>query len=161
MLKRIIVIAICSLCTGNFLLAQKGESTANKNVYVADSSFFISQLNRYRRVWVYLPASYTASKKNYPVIYMQDGQNVFDAKTSFAGEWGVDEAMDTLENLVQETIVVAIDNGGEKRMNEYAPFDMERFGKAEGDAYVEFLVKTLRPYINKKYRTKKCRKNTF
>ncbi len=66
--------------------------TANKNVYIIDSAFFIPQLNRHRRIWIYLPEDYTISKKKYPVIYMHDGQNVFDAATSFAGEWGVDEA---------------------------------------------------------------------
>ena len=60
--------------------------------------------------------------------------------------------LDTL-GKTKEMIVVAIDNGGDKRLNEYAPFDMERYGKAEGDEYVAFLINTLRPYINKKYRT--------
>jgi predicted alpha/beta superfamily hydrolase len=111
-------------------------------------------------VWVYLPASYNEGKRKYPVLYMHDGQNVFEDSTSFSGEWGVDEALDTLGRRFGETIVVAVDNGGQKRMNEYSPFDMERFGKAEGEQYVDFLVNTLRPYINKEYRTKKCRKHT-
>lgn len=136
------------------------KSTASANVRIISTSFHIPQLNRNRRVWIYLPASYDQGRKKYPVMYMHDGQNVFEDTTSFSGEWGVDEALDTLGRMIGETIVVAIDNGGEKRMNEYSPFDMERFGKAEGDAYVDFLVNTLRPYINKNYRTKKGRKHT-
>lgn len=92
---------------------------------------------------------------------MHDGQNVFEDSTSFSGEWGVDEALDTLGNKIKETIVVAIDNGGDKRINEYSPYDMERFGKGEGDQYVDFLVKTLMPFINKKYRTKKSGQNAY
>ena len=92
---------------------------------------------------------------------MHDGQNVFDAATSFSGEWGVDESLDTLGPEVGESIVVAIDNGGDKRINEYSPYDVEKFGKGEGDLYVDFLVKTLKPFIEKNYRVKKRRKHTF
>lgn len=136
-------------------------STASKNVYIIDTAFYIPQLKRYRRIWLYLPESYRTSKKRYPVLYMHDGQNVFDEKTSFSGEWGVDEAIDTLGNEVGEMIVVAIDNGGSKRMTEYNPYDHEKFGKGEGDAYVDFIVNTLRPYINKHYRTKTSSKYTY
>ena len=134
------------------------QNTITKNVTIIDTAFFIPQLNRHRRIWIYLPATYNSSKKKYPVMYMHDGQNVFDAATSYSGEWGVDEAMDSLSVTYGEMIIVAVDNGGEKRMNEYSPFDMQRFGKAEGDQYVDFLVKTLRPYIKNNYRTKSCRK---
>lgn len=137
------------------------QSTASKNVHIIDDSFYIPQLNRYRRVWIYLPESYNTSNKKYPVLYMHDGQNVFDNATSAYGEWGVDEALDTLEPKHKEIIVVAIDNGGDKRLNEYSPYDMEKYGKGEGDHYVDFLVQTLKPYIDKHYRTKKDEKNTF
>jgi predicted alpha/beta superfamily hydrolase len=112
-------------------------------------------------VWIYLPESYKTSKKKYPVLYMHDGQNVFDEATSAYGEWGVDEALDSLGPQQKEIIVVAIDNGGDTRMNEYSPFDMEKYGKGEGDQYVDFLVQTLKPHIDKHYRTKKDEKNTF
>jgi len=140
---------------------QPKQSTANAQVHVMDTAFYMPQLNRYRRIWIYLPASYSTSRKKYPVLYMHDGQNVFDNATSGFGEWGVDEALDTLGPKYGETIVVAIDNGAGKRLNEYAPYDMAKYGKGEGDAYVDFLVNTLRPYINKHYRTKKCGKHTF
>ncbi|MGZ3839913.1 MAG: alpha/beta hydrolase-fold protein [Flavisolibacter sp.] len=129
--------------------------TATGNVHVIDTAFYIPQLHRFRRVWVYLPASYSHTSRKYPVLYLQDGQNVFDAATSGYGEWGVDEALDTLGPRMGETIVVAVDHGGDKRINEYAPYDMEKYGRGEGNAYVDFLVKTLRPYINRHYRTRK------
>src|SRR5258705_4692112 len=112
------------------------KSTANKNVRIIDTAFFIPQLNRTRRVWVYLPMSYNNSSKKYPVLYMHDGQNVFDDATSFLGEWGVDEAMDTLGLKTKECIVVGIDNGGDKRLNEYCPYDFSiqagKTSKGEG-----------------------------
>ncbi|HEU4470319.1 MAG TPA: alpha/beta hydrolase-fold protein [Flavisolibacter sp.] len=137
------------------------QTTASPNVHVIDTAFFIPQLNRHRRVWIYLPAQYAGSGERYPVVYMQDGQNVFDEASSAYGEWGVDEALDSLPAGRRQAIIVAIDNGGSKRINEYAPYDMERFGKGEGDMYVDFLAKTLKPYIDRNYRTKKGRDHSF
>jgi alpha-glucosidase len=136
-------------------------STASKNVHVVDTAFLIPQLNRTRRVLIYLPQDYATSKKRYPVLYMHDGQNVFDNLTSFAGEWNVDETLDSIGNHRKEMIVVAIDHGGSKRINEYCPYDMEKFGEGEGDKYVDFLVETLKPFVDKNYRTLKSKKNTF
>lgn len=136
-------------------------STASKNVHIIDTAFLIPQLNRVRRVWVYLPPGYDISEKRYPVLYMQDGQNVFDDLTSFAGEWGVDETLDSISPLKKEIIVVAVDHGGAKRINEYCPYDMEKLGKGEGDQYVDFLVRTLKPFIDRHYRTEKNKRNTF
>ena len=136
-------------------------STAGKNVRIIDTAFLIPQLNRTRRVSIYLPSDYSATKKRYPVLYMQDGQNVFDDLTSFAGEWSVDETLDSIGNHTREMIVVAVDHGGDKRINEYCPYDIEKYGKGEGNQYVDFLVKTLKPFIDKSYRTEKNKKNTF
>ncbi|HEX2535782.1 MAG TPA: alpha/beta hydrolase-fold protein, partial [Chitinophagaceae bacterium] len=119
------------------------------------------QLGRSRRVWIYLPPGYASSRERYPVLYMHDGQNVFDEATSFSGEWGVDEALDTLCPGVPPSIIVAIDNGGETRMNEYSPFDMEAYGKGEGAAYADFLALTLKPFIDARFRTLKSRRHTF
>src|SRR5690606_34099894 len=91
------------------------KSTANAQVKILDSAFYIPQLDRTRRVWIYLPDNYASSGKKYPVLYMHDGQNIFDDASSYSGEWGVDEALDSLATGCIEIIVVAIDNGGEKR----------------------------------------------
>ena len=133
------------------------KHTASRNVIVIDTAFFIPQLNRKRRIWIYLPPDHTTKK--YPVLYMHDGQNVFDDATSFSGEWGIDEFMDTTSK--QKMIVVAVDHGGDKRLNEYNPYDHQRFGKGEGEEYINFLVKTLKPYIDKRYRTKRKKEYTF
>ena len=132
--------------------------TMNSNVHILDTAFHIPQLNRDRRVWIYLPKNYSTSKASYPVLYMHDGQNLFDNATSFAGEWGVDDAIDSAK---KQCIVVGIDNGGPVRMNEYNPYDHEKFGAGQGALYVDFLAKTLKPYIDKHYRTKKDAANTI
>jgi predicted alpha/beta superfamily hydrolase len=135
-------------------------STASKNVYIIDTAFLISQLKRTRRVWIYLPRTYyTDANRKYPVLYMHDGQNVFDNATAYSGEWGVDEFLDSTKTPA--CIVVAVDHGENKRMNEYNPYDNTRFGKGEGDKYVDFLVKTLKPFIDKKYKTLKDKEHTF
>ena len=131
------------------------SNTATAQVQIVDTAFFIPQLNRTRRIWVYLPKSYNQTKgKNYPVLYMQDGQNLFSEQTAAFGEWGVDECLDSLQQKTnKEYIVVGINHGGEKRLNEYNPYDNEKFGKGEGKLYVEFLVNTLKPFIDGKFRT--------
>ena len=136
------------------------ETTASKNVHILDTAFYIPQLNRNRRIWIYLPETYSTTQKKFPVLYMHDGQNLFDQATASFGEWGVDKALDTLGHDFGEMIVVAVDHGNEKRISEYSPFDTEQFGKGEGDAYVDFLVQTLMPYINSHYRTKRSARFT-
>lgn len=140
--------------------AKPKVSTAGKNVRIVDTAFYIPQLKRTRRIWIYLPENYHTTRESFPVLYMQDGQNVFDDATSFAGEWGVDEYLDSVYEKTAPSIVVAIDNGGAKRMNEYNPYDTKKFGKGEGEPFVDFLVKTLKPFIDKNYRTKKDKANT-
>jgi predicted alpha/beta superfamily hydrolase len=133
-------------------------STRTKNVFVLDTAFFMPQLNRKRRIWVYLPENYAFTNKRYPVLYMHDGQNLFDALTSSFGEWGVDEMMDTVK-LRKQCIIVGIDHGDSKRLTEYNPY-ISRFGDGEGDAYVDFLVHTLKPQIDQRFRTKADATNT-
>ncbi len=137
------------------------KHTAGKQVHIMDTAFFIPQLNRTRRIWIYLPEGYAKAKKHYPVLYMHDGQNVFDAATSSYGEWGVDECLDSLIRSGKPAcIVVGIDNGPE-RMNEYNPYGFQNFGKGEGDQYLDFLVQTLKPFIDKKYHTLPEKENTM
>jgi alpha-glucosidase len=145
----------------NQVAAAKNHS-ASKNVKIMDTAFYIPQLKRTRRIWIYLPPDYATSKKSYGVLYMHDGQNLFDNATSYSGEWGVDEYLDSIfKKGKKEVIVVGIDNGLNKRMNEYNPWEFQNFGKGEGDQYVDFLVKTLKPFIDKHYRTLKNKANTF
>ena len=154
--------------TGTVLAWQRGPAaprphTATASVSILDTAFQVPQLGRNRRVWLYLPPGYATSNRTYPVLYMHDGQNVFDAATSFAGEWGVDETLDSLHAVGDAgVIVVAVDNGGSHRMDEYQPWHstVERYGGGEGARYVDFLVQTLKPYIDAHYRTRPDRVNT-
>lgn len=135
--------------------------TASNHVHLVDTAFFIPQLNRSRRIWVYLPGDYEKSKKQYPVLYMHDGQNIFDEYTSGFGEWGVDECLDSLIWVGKPAcIVVGIDNGP-RRFNEYNPYPFRDFGEGEGDLYLDFISKTLKPFIDKKYRTLPFKENTM
>ncbi len=137
------------------------SSTALPNVIVVDQPFEMLGLNRQRQIRIYLPKNYNKSKQNYPVLYMHDGQNLFDNTTSYAGEWGVDETLDQLSILFKfDLIVVGIDNGKEKRMNEMSPWENKEFGKAEGEQYMDFIVKQIKPYIDSAYRTLPSRENT-
>ena len=132
--------------------------TLTGNVRVLADSFALPQLHRQRRVWLYLPASYAQGQRRYPVLYLQDGQNVFDNATAYSGEWGVDETLSQLEAAGQPVaacIVVAVDNGGEHRLDEYSPWqNAELHQGGEGAAYTEFLARTLKPYIDAHYRTR-------
>jgi len=132
--------------------------TATASVTVLDTAFAIPQLGRTRRVWLYLPPGYAASRRRYPVLYLQDGQNVFDAATSYAGEWGVDETLDSLRARGDPgVIVVAVDNGGAARMDEYLPWKAvtEHIGGGDGGRYVDFLARTLKPWVDARYRTRR------
>jgi predicted alpha/beta superfamily hydrolase len=136
------------------------KSTASANVKIIDTAFHIPQLNRTRRIWIYLPESYGKNKEErFPVLYMHDGQNLFDNLTSFSGEWGVDEFLDS--TTLAKCIVVGIDHGGEKRLKEYNPYNHKKYGKGEGRRYVKFLVETLKPYIDNKFQTHPDKNNTF
>lgn len=132
------------------------ESTASKNV----STFTIEapQLKTSKKIWIYLPKDYSATAKKYSVIYMHDAQNLFDAKTAYSGEWNVDEKLDSLKAQV---IVVGIEHGNEKRIDELTPFKNEKYGGGNADNYVDFIVKTLKPHIDATYRTKPKAKNTI
>jgi predicted alpha/beta superfamily hydrolase len=138
-----------------------GSRTATANVSVMDASFYIPQFDRTRRIWVYLPPDYETSGAYYPVLYMHDGQNLFDAYYSFAGEWQIDESLNRMiSEGVPASIVIGIDNGGSERINEYTPWGNAGYGGGQGDRYVEFLVETLKPFIDKTFRTLPDRENT-
>ena len=92
------------------------------------------------------------------MLYLQDAQNLFDTSTSYAGEWRVDE---TLDSLQLDLIVVGIEHGNEKRINELTPFPNPKYGGGKAQNYLDFLLNTVKPEIDKRYRTIKNSKNTF
>lgn len=121
---------------------------------------FAPQLGNRRDIVVYTPASYARTDRRFPVLYMHDGQNLFDPRTSFAGEWGVDKAMARAPRKGRRAIVVGIPNMGVDRMKEYSPWVDDSHGGGGGDAYVDFLVHTLKPRIDAEFRTQQDREST-
>ena len=113
-----------------------------------------------RDVHVYLPASYSAGRDRYPVVYMQDGQNLSDPETAFAGTWELDTTLARLAERGIEAIVVGVDHAGDERLIEYSPYPDRRQGGGEADAYLEFLASTLKPRIDRLFRTRADREST-
>lgn len=137
------------------------SSTAAENVIIMSDDFEMPQLDTIRRIWLYLPPDYETSGLSYPVLYMHDGQNLFDAATSFVGEWEVDETLNELyQQGLQVPIVVGIEHGGVERINELTPWPHIVNGGGDGDLYMEFIVETLKPYIDQNYRTLPEREHT-
>ena len=118
--------------------------------------FYSEFLKNERDIFIWLPPSYNRFKdRKYAVIYMHDGQNLIDPKTSFAGkDWRVDETVTRLikEGRLKELIVVGIYNTKD-RLEEYS--DSEK-----GNSYLKFLIEELKPFVDKNYRTLSDRENT-
>lgn len=117
-----------------------------------------------REIVVYLPPSYKKdSQKTYPVFYMHDGQNIFDKGTgAFGKEWYMDEKAEYLiqKGVINEVIIVGVYNGLAERINELTWTKHPEHGGGDGKKYCDFLVKEVKPFIDKTYRTKKDRANT-
>lgn len=127
-----------------------GPSTITGDVRTTTVAGFLSG----RRVWIYLPPGYQSATDRYPVLYLLDGQNLFDQRTAFAGEWQVDE---TLERLIpaaeiEPIMVVGVDNSAE-RIAEYTPWADSSFGGGMAEAHLSAITQVLMPYINARYRT--------
>jgi predicted alpha/beta superfamily hydrolase len=119
-------------------------------------------LNRERGLRLYVPPDYADHpERRYPVIYMHDGQNLFDVKTTAYGtEWGVDETLNDLAKKTGfEAIVVGVDNS-DKRMSELNPYPGPKLMEAEGPDYMRFIVEVVKPYIDRTYRTLPDREHT-
>ncbi len=121
------------------------------------------QLGNERTLRIYLPPSYGSdTRRRYPVLYMHDGQNLFDARTaSYGTEWNIDEVADRLvrQGDMEEVIVVGIDNTSD-RIAEYTPCCDPKHGGGKLNAYADFVAKTVKPWIDRQYRTKPGRQHT-
>lgn len=124
--------------------------------------------NPERKIQVYLPGRYGEERtEHFPVLYMHDGQNLFFEEDSFSGvTWGVQKTLQAAEKAGHPgMIVVGIENAGDRRMEEYAPFPYKVQGQTErkpgGEAYAEWIVRELKPAIDAKYRTRRERNSTF
>lgn len=116
-------------------------------------NFEIPQPIKTRRIAALLPYDYETSSRRYPVLYLQDGQNLFDEYAPF-GNWAVDKKLAALaEQNRHEVIIVAIDHAQKDRIAEFTPSHSTRLGKGDGMQYAKFLAETLKPYIDKTFRT--------
>lgn len=125
--------------------------------------FASPQLGNSRNLRIYLPPGYEKdTQRRYPVLYMHDGQNLFDAKTAaFGVAWDVGIAMDRLiaEGAIEPAIVVGIDNTKD-RMDEYTPCCDAKNGGGKIDAYMAFIVDTVKPWADANLRTLPDREHT-
>lgn len=139
-----------------------GWHTAVGNTHIVTLDFSMGNSFGSRRIWIYLPQDYYTSNNDYPVLYLQDAQNLFDeVYTAFGTEWGIDEAMHILEDSAYtKAIIVGIDNGGANRINEYSPWLNAQYGGGQGEHYASFLVNNLKPYIDNNFRTLSSREFT-
>ena len=121
---------------------------------------------RFLRVW--LPQGYNDPQnaaRRYPVLYLNDGQNLFESSTSFTGvEWQVDEAADRLirENVIPPMIIVGLDNAAKDRIREYMPYRSfhPMIVRVQGSRYPTFLIKEVMPFIARHYRVASGPENT-
>jgi predicted alpha/beta superfamily hydrolase len=130
-------------------------------IEVLSDTFEIPQLNKYRRVHVLLPHNYYEHpERHYPVLYMTDAQNLFGGGSPY-GNWEIDKGLARLAREGKaDVIIVAIDHAGEDRVQEFSPYDNPRLGKGMGLKFLRFVIDTLKPQVDKQYRTKPDRLNT-
>jgi predicted alpha/beta superfamily hydrolase len=125
---------------------------------------YSKELKREMRVFVSLPRSYYKTDKYYPVLYMSDGQNLFDdLQASYGKSWGILESFESYPEL-PELIIVGIESN-DNRSNELVPFKFkfekdEKVWGGQTDDYLDFIIDTLKPRVNKRFRTFKSPKNT-
>ena len=141
-----------------------GPSPARPRTDLRKHENFHSEfLEHDRTLIVYLPPGYESSESHYPVLYMHDGQNLFDPATAFAGnEWRADETAEDLINAgeVEPLIIVGIYNTGEHRIEEYTPSRDRKLGGGHADWYGRMLVEEIKPFIERNYRTLQGPDNT-
>lgn len=129
-------------------------------IEVIREDYEIPQMGKRRRICALLPYDYEETDKNYQVLYMNDGQNLFDDRAPY-GNWAVDQNLAILaEYGFKDLIVITIDHGERDRVSEYSPFFNWRWGKGEGKQYLKFITETLKPYVDNHYRTLTDSQNT-
>jgi predicted alpha/beta superfamily hydrolase len=122
-------------------------------IEVLTEDFDIPDLIKTRRIAALLPHDYDRTDKHYPVLYLQDGQNLFDEHAPF-GNWGVDKRLALMaEQGFGDIIIVAIDHAEEDRISEFTPSYHTQLGSGDGKKYVRFLADRLKPYVDEHFRT--------
>ncbi|MBI4816340.1 MAG: phosphonate ABC transporter ATP-binding protein [Deltaproteobacteria bacterium] len=161
-------LTVTSAGTHSYTVASWADSSSNPGTRTGNvSEVQVPGFLNGRRVWVYLPPGYSAQDPSvrYPVLYMLDGQNVFDANTSFSGEWEVDEALEALipTGEVRPLVVIAVDNGGAARLDEYTPWQGDDLGQlvgGGGEAHLQAFRDVLLPWVDSTFNTLTGPENT-
>jgi enterochelin esterase-like enzyme len=141
-----------------------GGATGDLRLHEFSSRIFRN--TRFLRVW--LPPGYDdagSAGRHYPVLYLNDGQNLFESSTAFGGvEWQVDETADRMirEGAVPPMIFVGMDNTGKERIREYMPYRSmhPRMLRVQGRYYPDFLMKEVMPFVERNYRVATGPENT-
>lgn len=145
---------------GNLLRRRRSSSQNPFGTIERINAVHSPELDNERDLLVSLPGGYASGDRRFPVIYMHDGQNLFDPATSFSGSWNVDIAMAEVSLDGLDAIVVGIPNMGRDRVAEYSPFEHPQLGGGRGDLYLEFLISTVKPLIDERYLTAADRGHT-
>jgi len=123
-------------------------------IEVISENYEIPQLGTSRRIMALLPHNYHKTTKHYPVLYLHDGQNLFNEESRF-GNWAIDKQLAQLASSgLDEIIIISIDHGRKDRIKEFNPYVLSRFGKSKGKKYIKFIVETLKKHVDEHYRTR-------
>lgn len=128
-------------------------------VLLISDEFEIPQLNKTRKIWALLPHDYDNSAERYPVMYLQDAQNLFNEDSPY-GNWEIDKKLAVMaEYKIGKIIIIAIEHAEEEREKEYN-VGKTVLGKGQGKKYIKFISETLKPFVDKQFRTKPEREFT-
>lgn len=128
-------------------------------VLLISDEFEIPQLNKTRKIWALLPHDYDSTNERYPVMYLQDAQNLFNENAKF-GNWEIDKKLAVMaEYKIGKIIIIAIEHAEEDRIKEYN-VGKTVLGKGQGKKYIRFVTETLKPFVDQNFRTKKEREHT-
>jgi len=128
-------------------------NTFNPIIEVIEEEYEIPHLGATRKISALIPYDYYNTEKKYPVLYLQDGQNLFNPDAPY-GDWAIDKSMGKMASSgLKDIIIVAIDHGENERIKEYLPYNHPKFGHGKGKFYIQFMKEKLIPYINTHYRT--------
>jgi predicted alpha/beta superfamily hydrolase len=135
-----------------------GDDSGLKKRLHLRSGFASRFLPSKRDVLVYVPPDYApAGSRRYPVLYLQDGQNLFDGKTSYVkgSSWTVGETADRLigQGEIEPLIIVGVYNTGAHRLEEYTPTRDPAYGGGKADRYGQLLIEEVKPWVDDTYRT--------
>lgn len=128
-------------------------------IHLISEEFEIPQLNKTRKIWALLPHDYDSSTEHYPVLYLQDAQNLFNENAEF-GNWQIDKKLAVMSDYgIGKVIIIAVEHGEKERLLEYN-VGKTVLGKGQGKQYIRFITDTLKPFVDRTFRTKTEREFT-